>query len=163
MSLMMLVNQMRGRVKICPNCDYQNREGYMFCEDCGEDLAAVQSVQPGVGGSPAPVEAVVYSLRLADTGEPIPLKAEARTTLGRLDEERDFHPDVDLSPFGAVEKGVSAMHAAIDHDMESVQITDLRSTNGTYINDRWLNPNQAYILHSGDEIRLGRLVLRIQF
>ena len=150
-------------MKICPNCDYQNREGYMFCEDCGEDLAAVESSQPGVSPALAPVKVVGFSLRLADTGQPIPLTQESRITLGRLDEERGLHPDIDLTRFGAVEKGVSAMHAVIDHDFESVQITDIGSTNGTYINDRWLNPNQAYILHSGDEIRFGRLVTRIQF
>ena len=148
-------------MKICPNCDYQNREGYMFCEDCGEDLAAVESSQPGV--RPAPVETVIFSLVLTDTAEAILLKPEAKNTLGRRDPDRDLFPDVDLTPFNAMEKGVSAMHAVIDHDSESVQITDMGSTNGTYINDRWLNPNQAYILHSGDEIRFGRLVARIRF
>jgi pSer/pThr/pTyr-binding forkhead associated (FHA) protein len=133
----------------------------MFCEDCGEDLSAIESVPPGV--HPAPVERMVFSLVLTDTAEAILLKPEARNTLGRRDADRGLFPDVDLTPFNAMEKGVSAMHAVIDHDSESVQIMDMGSTNGTYINDRWLNPKQAYILHSGDEIRFGQLVARIRF
>ena len=161
MVLLCVKIRLRDCVKICPNCDYQNREGYMFCEDCGEDLATVQSVQSE--SDAAPVEEIVFSLQLEGFSEPILLKPEARTTLGRLDKERGHYPDVDLTPFAAVEKGVSAMHAVIEHNPESVQITDVGSTNGTYVNDRWLNPNQAYILHSGDEIRFGRLVARIRF
>ena len=148
-------------MKICPNCAYENREGYMFCEDCGEDLATVESVQAESGA--VPVEEVAFSLQLEGFDDPILLRREAQTTLGRVDKERGHYPDVDLTPFAAVEKGVSAMHAVIHHDFESVQITDKGSTNGTYINDRRLNSNQAYILHSGDEIRFGRLVARIRF
>ena len=30
--------------EICPQCHHKNREGYMFCEDCGEELTQVISV-----------------------------------------------------------------------------------------------------------------------
>lgn len=146
-------------MKICPNCGYDNREGYMFCEDCGEDLTQVESVAPG----DVPVETTAFSLQFDGFAEPVLLEPETRMTVGRLDEERDNYPDIDLNPYGAVEKGVSARHAVIEHDHGSVQITDVGSTNGTYINDRRLTPNQAYILHSGDEIRFAKLLARIRF
>lgn len=148
-------------MKICPNCDYQNREGYMFCEDCGEELSAVVSI-------PSKELVVIstaaaFALHIADVTEPVMLRPDVQTTLGRLDEERAHLPDIDLTPYGAYESGVSAIHAMIEHDEDGVQIMDMDSTNGTYVNDRRLPPNQAYILHTGDVIRFGRLEARIQF
>jgi len=148
-------------VKICPNCHYQNREGYMFCEDCGEDLTNVESThESGFDVFAAPVRTGIVIL-VPGSDDPIPVQLQGQTVLGRSDKDRPEQPDIDLAAFDAFEQGVSSLHAAIRHSTDGVQIVDLGSTNGTYVNGRRLAPNQHYILHDGDEIRLGRLVTRI--
>lgn len=148
-------------MKLCPHCRYQNREGYMFCEDCGEDLSQVESVHLGGYQAPAAVEPEI-SLQFQGKLLPVALQMEARTVLGRRDPERSRQPDIDLNEHGAVEMGVSGLHAAIQHTGDGVQIVDMGSTNGTYVNGRRLIPNQTYILRDGDEIRLSRLTAHIR-
>lgn len=154
-------SMLRCRVKICPHCRYQNREGYMFCEDCGEDLAQVESVRPGTYLAPAAVDPEI-SLQFQGRPHVLALQLQARTVLGRRDAERTRQPDIDLTEQGALEMGVSGLHAAIQHTADGVQLFDLGSTNGTYLNGRRLAFNQAYILRDGDEIRFGRLIANIR-
>ena len=73
------------------------------------------------------------------------------------------HPDVDLTTFGAKEFGVSRLHAAIDLHDEAVFITDLGSTNGTYLNAMQLPPGEPQIVCHGDEICLGNLMTHLYF
>jgi len=42
-------------------------------------------------------------------------------------------------------------------------ITDLDSNNGTYINESRLYPYEIRVLHNGDELRLGKLTMKITF
>lgn len=57
------------------------------------------------------------------------------------------------------EKSVSREHAeiAVDPGNDEVQITDLRSTNGTYVNDV---PIDSAVLKEGDIIRLGTTIFK---
>ena len=148
-------------MKVCPHCRYQNREGYMFCEDCGEDLSQVESFYPGAYQAPAMVEPEI-SLQFQGKMLPVALQLQARTVLGRRDSDRSRQPDIDLLEHGALEMGVSGLHAAIQHTTDGVQIVDIGSTNGTYLNGRRLVPNQTYILRDGDEIRFSRLTAHIR-
>src|SRR5205085_3525056 len=84
--------------------------------------------------------------------------------IGRINHDKagqDVPPDVDLSPFGAYDKGVSRRHAEIKCDGK-VSITDLNSSNGTYVNGQRIIGN-SFALRHGDELRLGRLKLKIRF
>jgi predicted component of type VI protein secretion system len=45
----------------------------------------------------------------------------------------------------------------------SLRLADLNSPNFTFLNNQKLIPNQSRILRDGDEIRLGRLVMTVQF
>lgn len=147
-------------MKICPSCRHNNIEGYMYCEDCGEDLTSVESM-PTVMFASTPEEPGIM-LVVTKTAEAIHLRLDARNILGRYDPDRSQQPDVDLSDYRAFEHGVSSRHAVIQHTPEGVQIVDLGSTNGTYVNGRRLVPNQYYVLNDGDEIRFSRLVTRIR-
>lgn len=49
----------------------------------------------------------------------------------------------------------SSHHAVIHATGQSYSITDLGSTNGTYVNDQMLSPNVPRTLNSGDRIRVG--------
>ena len=86
-----------------------------------------------------------------------------RSVLGRGDTRSPQQPDVDLSLYGAVEHGVSRLHAAIDCGSDAATLTDLGSSNGTFLNSERLAANQSYILRDRDEIRLGRLTIHILF
>jgi DNA-binding winged helix-turn-helix (wHTH) protein len=57
---------------------------------------------------------------------------------------------------------VSRLHARFDFDHQQVYITDLGSTNGTYLNNHPLEPNRQARLRAGDEINVGN-VIRLLF
>lgn len=71
--------------------------------------------------------------------------------------------DVNLIEHNAENMGVSRNHLAIRYDVDSstVKASDLRSANGTYINDERLHPGEVRVLRHGDRIRLGRLKLGV--
>jgi hypothetical protein len=133
----------------------------MFCEDCGEDLSQVESYYPGPYQAPAAIEPEI-SLQFQGNLLPIALQLQTRNVMGRRDPDRVRQPDIDLTGHGALEMGISGLHAAIQHTADGVQLVDVGSTNGTYLNGRRLVPNQTYILRDGDEIRFSRLTAHIR-
>jgi predicted component of type VI protein secretion system len=73
-------------------------------------------------------------------------------------------PDVDLTPFAGYRMGVSRRHIVIRQSEDTrLDILDLGSSNGTYVNGQKLTPNQPQRLRDGDELRLGQMVMRIFF
>jgi pSer/pThr/pTyr-binding forkhead associated (FHA) protein len=72
-------------------------------------------------------------------------------------------PMIDLTRFGALERGVSRVHAELTYQDQTLFLKDLASTNGTRLNGLQIEPNTLYRLRNGDEIELGRLpiVLRL--
>jgi hypothetical protein len=106
------------------------------------------------------VAAILLHVRGGD--EPIALQRPARIVVGRLEAaSAGEEPDLDLTPFGAPDKGVSRRHALIDTLEATPTLVDMGSSNGTFVNGQKLTPNQPCALHDGDEIRLGKLVARI--
>ncbi len=84
--------------------------------------------------------------------------------IGRKNPETGDIPNVDLDRFDAMEQGVSRRHASIIRkESGSLQIVDLGSPNGTFLNGQRLIANQPRILRDGDELRLGKLVLAVKF
>jgi type VI secretion system FHA domain protein len=59
-----------------------------------------------------------------------------------------------------VEKRVSSRHARIERRLDSFQIVDLGSTNGTFLNDRRLEAKSETEIKSGDRIAIGCYLLR---
>ena len=66
-------------------------------------------------------------------------------------------PLLDLAPFGGYHLGLSRRHALIRKIGEGYEITDLGSSNGTWLNDERLEPNKRYPLASGSQLRLARM------
>lgn len=62
-----------------------------------------------------------------------------------------------LSDIVLPDASVSRLHARFDKEAGRVTVTDLDSTNGTFINGKRLMPNETCALRSGDELRLGTL------
>lgn len=59
-------------------------------------------------------------------------------------------------------ESVSRRHCAIVQKEGRVLLLDLKSRNGTYVNDKQLSPEKAKILKSGDKIRIGQLEFEIE-
>ncbi|PJF27251.1 MAG: hypothetical protein CUN53_04770 [Phototrophicales bacterium] len=90
------------------------------------------------------------------------VKLKERITVGRAGTDGE-QPDLDMSPFEALDKGVSRLHAVFLYRDEQIYVEDLGSTNGTRINGLKLVPGKQYRLRNGDELEFGslRVVVRL--
>jgi pSer/pThr/pTyr-binding forkhead associated (FHA) protein len=131
---------------------------------------AAASAAPDVTASPAAAAPVVssapaaLSARLiveADNQE-FDLSGKDNVVIGREDAVSNIFPDVDLTPHGGEEGGVSRMHARIFVENGQYMIEDANSTNFTFLNRQKLAANTPTALHSDDEIKLGRVLLRFK-
>lgn len=91
----------------------------------------------------------------------VPLKPEI--LIGRQDDTSATFPEVDLTPYGAADKGVSRRHARIVFRNNELTIEDIGSVNGTFLNGHQIVPYRAMPLSNGDVVQLGTLVLQIYF
>jgi pSer/pThr/pTyr-binding forkhead associated (FHA) protein len=88
-----------------------------------------------------------------------------RSLIGRQSRSRGYFPEIDLSATPE-DRGVSRTHAILDHPADgSLTITDLGSSNGTWLDDaeRPLDRGIAVELYDGARIYLGswtRITLR---
>lgn len=166
-------------MKICPNCSYKNREGFIYCEECGLRLVSgegtsalptrevdfddvIQSMRPTWGTARFESNDEII-FRIHDSMTTIALKPDTETVIGRFDGTNRVRPDLDLTPFGALEKGVSRVHATINRTENTLTIVDKGSSNGTHLNGQRLIPGQPRVLRDGDEIRLGKLIAHVFF
>jgi hypothetical protein len=166
-------------MKICSHCAHENREGYLYCEECGQALNAdgVSAIRPtkhfevatddisahATWGTARFDKDATIILRIRDVADPITFQPHGQTIIGRADNTNSQKPDLDLTPYGALEKGVSRIHSAIFHNDDTLTVIDKGSANGTFLNGQRLIPNQPRVLRDGDEIRLGKLIAHIYF
>jgi hypothetical protein len=80
-------------------------------------------------------------------------------TIGCRDSDLQGAPDIDLVPFGGNGQGVSRRHATISYTDGRWFITDLGSTNGTFLNEKTIVPNAPTALYDKTKIRLGNVML----
>ena len=163
---------------ICPHCAHNNREGALQCESCGRGLTT--SIPPSSPTQKLDSESSELAakatwgtahfeintpliLRIRDKQESVVLKASKQVVLGRADDSNTRQPDLDLTPYGALEQGVSRNHVMILRSEHALTITDMGSANGTHLNGQRLVPDEPRLLRDGDEIRLGKLVTHIYF
>ena len=137
-------------ITTCPRCGASVNPGDVFCDNCGAALGAVSVAQPTV----QPYLVVQASgARLAFP----PGKAEI--LIGREDPVSNVFPEIDLSPHGGDDAGISRRHAKITIQGNQCFIEDMNSTNYTFVNKQKLAPGVRHPLNDGDEVRLGRMVL----
>lgn len=156
---------------ICPNCQASVHPESRYCDTCGyrlpervttavEPLTVTyadidQEVKPGIRRSPRlivmPGDAVLVLEPGLDT-----------FVIGRVDPASGSFPDIDLVPFGGEEGGVSRRHAQITRSDNLYFIEDLNSVNYTFVNKQKIALGVAHPLQDGDEIRLGRVLLRFK-
>lgn len=164
----------------CSACRNREAEGELFCSECGARLtsslgtetvpttafvdtarARAEALRP-----PPPalsrLNAGQIALSISGAAQAVILEGRAEYILGREGHEQ-LVPDLNLNPYGAREKGVSRVHAALRRDRSQVLLIDLGSTNGTRLNGQALAAHQPARVENGDEIRLGKLLLRINY
>lgn len=70
---------------------------------------------------------------------------------------------VNLTPYGAIEYGLSRRHAKLYLMKGRLYIADLNSTNGTYVRGQKLQPAEPTPVRNGDEVLLGRMRVKVEF
>lgn len=172
----------------CPNCGHSNRAGVVFCENCGSSLIGKMPLDTkslSGSGEADPEQYGVDSSVLTDVkvqglatfkpgdrlrielegaAEPIVITPMTEAIFGRRDPATGALPDIDLTPYAGYRMGVSRRHATIRlNDENSLDVWDLGSSNGTFLNGQRLSAHRPYRLHDGDELRLGQMMMRITF
>ncbi|WP_119072732.1 FHA domain-containing protein [Aggregatilinea lenta] len=165
-------------MQTCPNCGKENPSSETYCYACGHilpaglgELSTQRLEDPYKALEPRRRWGTAYfdqnsrlQLSMRDAGEEIVVVVGNGLVLGRFSDE--VPPQVralDLTPYGAVEQGVSRRHLEITRQHDTIFVTDLGSANSTYLNGQRLIPREARILRDNDELRLGRLVIRVAF
>jgi pSer/pThr/pTyr-binding forkhead associated (FHA) protein len=95
------------------------------------------------------------------SGRQLTLPAEGEAVIGRLDATRGVFPNIDLTPEGGLEGGVSRRHARIHKQKSQYFIEDLGSADGTFLNGQRLTPYLPHPLHDNDELQLGRVRIQV--
>jgi len=139
----------------CKECQMENIEGALFCEECGATLEK----QEQTNTSPAS-EAPQLVLSAAN-GNRLEIQAKDEVVIGREDPISDIFPDVDLTALGGMENGVSRKHAVIHRAGADYTVEDMGSTNGTYVNKKRVPPHAPQSIKAGDEVRFGKLALSV--
>lgn len=131
--------------KTCPACGRANKANARFCVGCGRSF---EPIQPAILRIVEPVRAA-WEMPVA----------RSPMLLGRASPAEGYTPDFDMSFYD--EGGyVSRRHARITKGSRGYFITDLGSSNGTILNGRPLTPHRAYLLHHGDRIQVGLVVIQ---
>jgi hypothetical protein len=161
---------------VCPNCNHENPEGSLICANCGIQLGEAADAlktkeitdqddsvgKPHWGTSRFGPDSVLV-LHIRGSSEPLVIRPDDELIIGRYDPVSRTTPDLDLSPYQAMEKGVSRLHTSIRRQDDSLSVVDLGSANSTYLNGQRLVPHQPRLLRDGDELRMGVLVMHVYF
>jgi len=166
----------------CPNCSHKEMVGAFFCSECGSQLVFVNGVPTSsihpISGSfqksiseadsseikssvpISPMDAII-SMEILGSGIIVPIRGRKEVTIGRRSEGQPIVPDIDLTPYKALEAGVSRLHVSIQFFEKEITLTDLGSVNGTWINGKRISSHTPYPINPGDLIRLGKLEVLI--
>jgi len=164
----------------CAQCGYNNYSDAIVCVHC---YAALRSSDSNPFNTTFPVYNLNMSretvrpqrdnlnldkldkrtivLQIEHFPEPILLRVIQTAFLGRASENFKVHPLLDLTPFGAVQAGISRVHAAIYRTVSGMAIEDRASSNGTWLNGMRLEPRRFYTLASGDHIFFSKLSVEV--
>jgi len=144
--------------RYCPECGFQNPEAANYCSKCGSLLIREEADESTMAFTPEHAEeegqaeledfgikgpALVVRSGGGRAGETFVLDQE-RTTIGRSPECDIFLDDVT----------VSRKHAVAARKAERLEIEDLGSLNGTFLNRKRIDSPAG--LADGDEIQIGK-------
>ena len=144
---------------ICKECQMENIDGALFCEECGARLDDVEGSLQDMDMAEGDAQPLV--LTSAD-GTRLDIPAKEEVVIGREDPVSEVFPDLDVTSLDGMEKGVSRRHAVIRRLETEYTIEDLDSINGTYINKKRIQSHVPQTLKAGDEIKFGKLTFSVQ-
>jgi hypothetical protein len=160
--------------KACPNCGTPQAGAERFCEDCGFDhtTGRVPSLGPAPVAAPAggrwtatvTADRAYFEANGID-GVEFPAQCPVRSftlappqvRIGRLSRSKGTDPEMDLSA-PPLDPGISHSHALLTVNTDGVWlVSDLGSTNGTYVNEEAdpLTGGQSRALGDGDRVHVG--------
>ena len=70
--------------------------------------------------------------------------------------------DADHMDFCLREQGISRYHLKFDRNGDRLYVSDLNSTNGSFVNGEKIEPDRPVCVHKGDSIALGKCVYRLE-
>ena len=159
----------------CTNCGAENKEKDIHCYRCGQPLVPlIKNTTKFEEDDDSPIipkrrwgtahfdkeTHVIFHVRGYDKPLRIVFDKE-EIVLGRT--HNNMPVDVDFTNHGAQDAGVSRRHALLRRQNDTIVVIDLGSANSTFLNGQRIIPNEPRILRDGDEMRLGRLVVRTTF
>ena len=163
----------------CPSCGRKHRPGTLFCSECGvylptggplrteplpEEELPVSRANPWASEpveEPSEPSPIPLCIKVVATGRQIQLPSTTEVHIGRLDAAHGIFPDLDLSPDGGLEGGVSRHHCKIHQRGSAYLVEDVGSANGTFLDGQRLTPYLPHVLKDGDELQLGRIKLKV--
>jgi hypothetical protein len=161
----------------CPNCSKKNRAYDVFCYSCGHLLqhnAGAFDTRQFSDDSAAhlsddyfgPDSVLVLIAR--EKNQLFELRPQTRSyemVVGRVTDSSAMRPDVDLSENDGAAMGISRLHLAVRFEPKdnTIQVYDLGSANGSFVNGQRLHPREVRLLRNHDELRLGMLVLGVLY
>lgn len=104
---------------------------------------------------------VTLRLEVQGATTPVLVTVGDDVVIGRRDPTLTAIPDLDLTPYGAYQMGISRRHAILRVHNQRLELTDLGSRNGSFINGRRLVAHQPVQVANGDELRLGKIIMRL--
>ena len=152
----------------CPTCGAPNAVGEQFCTNCGATLSGTPApttpaMAPVVEQAVAPASTGLHARLLVEAdNQEFDLSGKDNVVIGREDPASNIYPDIDLTPHGGEEGGVSRKHARIFVQNGQYLIEDQDSTNFTFVNRQRLAARTPTPLNDNDEVRLGRVLLRFK-
>jgi FHA domain-containing protein len=159
----------------CPHCGKPNAQGDVLCYSCGQLLENVGTYETHKLAETddhfhrEDYFGVDSTLVLVTGGNQKSYKIrpqeKARDFIVGRDAGETMKPDLDLNEHQADSMGVSRLHISLRYSVkhDTVCVCDMGSANGTFINGQRLHPNEVRVLRHGDELKLGRLPLKVFF
>lgn len=145
--------------KFCPACKFGNDANALTCIHCGSSLDLIFTKSMAMDkGSQYTIPENGLAFYFAGSATQIAIATDEEFVLGRKT-EGDTEAMVDLTHPDGFAMGVSRRHAKIRSSPNGYMITDLNSSNGTWLDGKILPPSQPVELPSGGTVQLGRLKL----
>lgn len=117
--------------------------------------ADLQQLNDQFGAMVSPSFVPEYTL-VFTSGERFPLPTDGSEALVGCADTGVF-PTIDLTPLGGTTRGVSRRHATLRFSGGQWTLTDLSSTNGTYVNTIKIAPHVPTPVHDQAKLRFGNL------
>ena len=114
--------------------------------------------------TPVPRDAQRLTMIIQGVIERFDIHEDLSITIGRFDATTRTMADLDLTPYNGVRKGVSRRHARLHIDRGTLYLTDLGSSNGTFVGGKRLDPNKPVAIRKENEVlTLGGLNIQLFF